>query len=393
MKKRTICFITGARSEYGLLRPLMSAVKEDADLCLQLIVTGSHLSEAYGLSAREISRDGFKMNEKVPILGPDDSLQAMACAMGKCLEGVARALGRLKPDMIVCMGDRYEMLSAASAAMACRIPVVHLSGGEITHGAMDDQIRHAITKLSHLHLVSTHEHRWRVIQMGESPERVFNVGEVGLADIRKLEYLSRLEIEKELAFRFLRKNYLVTYHPVTLEEDYGYRGLGALLTALDHQKDTLTIFTKCNADPAGKRFNRAIEKYVAARPGRTILFDSLGRKRYLSVLRQVDAVVGNSSSGIVEAPSFNVPSVNIGARQEGRARAASVIDCAADSGSIAKALVKACSAAFVRKTSRVKNPYEGKGIGHVVAILKKVSLRGLLQKEFMDIKEACAHRR
>ncbi len=382
-----ICYITGSRAEYGLMKPLVAAISQTKTMRLQIIATGAHLSKAFGLTYKEIEADGFHINVKLPILSSHDSSVGVTESMGHCLCKTAKALDRLKPDLVMVMGDRYEILSAAAAAFIQRIPIAHFSGGEITQGALDDGIRHAITKLSHWHFTSTKEHRNRVIQMGEEPSRVFNVGEIGLSDLSTLPYRSRRQLQEELGIIFRKRNLLITFHPVTGQQTSSQADLKALLSALDKcGRDTLLIFTKANADAEGRRFNHLIERFVKSRGLQAKLFDSLGRLRYLSLLRQVDVVVGNSSSGLVEAPSFKKATVNIGDRQKGRVRAKSVIDCAPRAADIQAALRKAQSLPFQQKTATVVNPYgNGRSIEMVLRVLRTPGLLKGITKKFYDL--------
>lgn len=385
--KRTLCVITGARSEYGLMRPLMEAIRADGHLRLRVIVTGSHLSSAFGMTYREIEGDGFSIDAKVKILGTRDTPVALACAMGRCTSGIAQALQRIEPDVVVVMGDRYEMLAAVSAALICRIPVAHFSGGELTQGSFDDAIRHAITKMSHLHFTSTREYRRRVIQLGEDPRRVFKVGEIGLCDLPALKYLSRRQLEDELNIIFQPKNMLITFHPATGTKGSSVPQLMELLKAMAKLDSTLLIFTQANADTEGRQFNKIIAGFVRRHSARAVLFPSLGRLKYLSLLRQVDAVVGNSSSGLVEAPSFKVPTINIGDRQQGRIKAASVVDVPPRKAAIAKALAHIHQAGFQERLRRVVNPYgDGRGVSRALKILKCYPLQKLVQKKFYDVR-------
>ncbi len=387
MAQRRICVVTGSRAEYGLMKPLIKAMSGRRKLRLQLIVTGMHLSAAFGSTYREILRDGFKIDARVSSLVDDDSAKGIARSMGRGMIGMADAYARLKPDLVVCMGDRYEMFAAVAAALVHCIPVAHFSGGEITEGSYDDAIRHAITKMSHLHFTATEQYRRRVIQLGEEPRRVFNTGEIGLCDLSQIPFLSRSRLAKDLRIQFLKRNYLITFHPETLSPAKSVKDLRVLLDVLDKQEDSLLIFTKSNADTGGRRLNRMLEAFVARRPGKAVLFDSLGRLRYLSLLRQVDALVGNSSSALVEAPSFKIPAVNIGDRQKGRVRAKNVIDCPPQARAIQRALARACSPGFRQSLKGLRNPYgDGKAVGRIVQILRACDLTGMVKKKFHDVR-------
>ncbi len=384
---RKICVITGSRAEYGLMKPLIQALHNHRHVHLQIVVTGAHLSRDFGLTYREIIKDGFTIDAKVPSLVIEGGDIAVSASMGQGMTGMAKAYSRLKPDLIIGMGDRYEMFAAFAAAMVAGIPIAHFSGGELTEGAYDDAIRHAMTKMSHLHFTSTEEYRKRVIQLGEQPKRVFNVGEIGLCDVKSMTLLSDQQLEQQLGFRFADHNYLITFHPETLSAKKTEQNLKELLKALDAVKNSLFIFTKSNADTGGVNFNKIIAKFVKQRPGLAVFFDSLGRLRYLSMFKYIDAVVGNSSSGLVEAPSFAVPTINIGSRQEGRAKADSVIDCLPTKDEIFKAIKYAAGKSFQMKLRSVRNPYgDGKSIGKVMDVLVHVSLEGLTYKKFHDVR-------
>ena len=325
--KRKICVVTGSRAEYGLLKPLMEEIKRDGGLKLQLIVTGMHLSPEFGLTYREVEKDGFVVDEKIEIILSSDTPVGISKSMGLAMIGFVEAYERLRPGLIVILGDRFEIFSVASAALISRIPIAHMCGGEITEGVFDDAMRHSITKMSHLHFASTEEYRRRVIQLGESPDRVFNVGAVSLDNIKRLDFLSKKELEKELNFIFNRHNLLITFHPVTLENNTSKKQFQNLLAVLDELKDTNLIFTKANADTGGRVINKIIDEYVSKNSHKAIAFISMGQLKYLSTMKFVDAVVGNSSSGIVEAPAFKIATVNIGDMQKGRMRAEIVINC------------------------------------------------------------------
>jgi GDP/UDP-N,N'-diacetylbacillosamine 2-epimerase (hydrolysing) len=323
MKK--ICVVTGTRAEYGLLYWLMKEIEADKDLELQLIVTGMHLSPEFGLTYKEIEKE-FKINKKIEMLLSSDTSIGISKSMGLAQISFAEAYEELKPDLVIVLGDRYEIFSATSAAMIGKIPVAHLHGGETTEGAFDESIRHSITKMSHLHFTATDEYKNRVIQLGEHPNRVFNVGGMGIENIKKLKLLTRDEFEKSIEFKLNKKNILVTFHPVTLENSTAKEQFQELLDVIDELKDTNIIFTKANSDTDGRVINQMIDEYVAKNFHKSIGFSSLGQLRYLSALQFVDAMVGNSSSGLTEAPSFRIGTINIGDRQKGRIKAESVID-------------------------------------------------------------------
>jgi len=355
---KKICIISGSRADFGLIKPLLNQIKTSGNFILQFIATGSHLSPEFGLTYKEIQSDGFDITEKIEVLLNSDTTRGICKSMGLVLISFAEAYSRQKPDIIVVLGDRYEIFSAVAAAHVSRIPVAHISGGEVTEGAMDDAFRHSITKMSHLHFTATEKYRRRVIQLGENPGRVFNVGEIGLEGIKNIRLLPKNELENEFGFKFNKYIFSITFHSVTLEENTSGKQFKNLLSALEEQKDTSLIFTKTNADTDGRIINKMIDDFVLKYPEKSISFTSLGRLKYLSLLRFVDAVIGNSSSGIVEAPSFKIGTINIGDRQKGRVKAQSVIDCEPTKESIKIALDKLHSRRFQKKLELVKNPYE-----------------------------------
>lgn len=332
------CVVTASRAEYGLLRPLLLAMKADPFFDLQLVVTGMHLSDAFGKTGQAIADDGFTIDAQVEILDTDDSAQGTLHAMARAIAGFAEALLRLAPDFIVLLGDRYEIFCVAAAATVLQIPIVHLHGGEITEGAFDDAFRHCITKMSLLHFTATEEYRRRVIQLGEAPERVFNVGAIGLDNIRDLALLDRDEIAAQLGLDASRPYYLVTYHPQTLGQGDALAEVDALVQALLDRPGSQSVITKANADTGGRSINARLEEWAARYPQRLRLFTSLGQQRYLSALKHAAAVVGNSSSGIIEAPGMGLPTLDIGDRQRGRLRAANVRNVAPTREAIAAGL-------------------------------------------------------
>lgn len=383
---RKICVITGSRAEYGLLSGLMKAIHEDEDLRLQVIATNMHLSPEFGLTYREIEKDGFTIDKKVEMLLSSDTPNATAKSVGLGTIGFADAYEDLKPDMIVVLGDRYEMLSAVSTALFYKIPVAHLHGGEITEGAYDDCIRHAITKMSHLHFTSTEQYRNRVIQLGEQPDRVFNVGAIGIENIKKIPLMSKSELEESLGFEIGNKCLLVTYHPVTLEISSAEEQSKNLLAALDQYKDYRIIFTMPNSDTNGRIIMQEIEKYVSLNEGRTIAFKSLGLKRYLSTLQYVTAVVGNSSSGIIEVPSFGIPTLNIGDRQKGRIAAHSVVHCGVTYAEICQGLRDILSEDQILMAKNCLNPYEKSNtVNDILNIIKDYPINHIIQKSFHNL--------
>ncbi len=382
---RKICVVTGSRAEYGLLSGIMRAIDNDPELTLQIIATNMHLSPEFGLTYREIERDGFRIDKKVEMLLSSDTANATAKSVGLGFIGFADAYEDLKPDMILVLGDRYEIISAVSTALFYKIPVAHLHGGEITEGAYDDCIRHAITKMSHLHFTSTEEYRRRVIQLGEAPDRVFNVGAPGIENIKKVPLMGKAELEASLdGFTFGDKSLLVTYHPVTLENSTARQQIENLLAALDEIPEYKVIFTLPNSDTDGRIIISTINDYVAKHLDRAVAYPSLGLKRYLSALQFVSAAVGNSSSGIIEVPSFGIPTLNIGDRQRGRLAAASIVNCGTGKEDISKGLSKILSAEF--KQEKVENPYEGKNTtADILRVIKNYPLENLIQKSFYNL--------
>ena len=384
MKK--ICVVTGTRAEYGLLYWLIKGVADEMSLQLQLLVTGMHLAPEYGLTYKEIEADGFVIDKKVDILLNSDTSLGICKSLGIGVMGFAEAFAELQPHFVLVLGDRFEILAAATAAYISNIPVVHLHGGESTEGAFDEGIRHAVTKMSHLHFVATDIYRKRVIQLGEQPDRVFTVGAMGIENINRLRLLSREEFEESIQFKLGRRNLLVTFHPVTLEKGQAAAQFSELLSALDALPDVHIIFTMPNADTENRQLIKMIEAYVEQHLGRTCAFTSLGQIRYLSALQWVDAVVGNSSSGLLEAPSFKIGTINIGDRQKGRIKAESVIDCKPDSASINSALETLYTPEFQERLRHVNNPYgTASPSAAIIEILKRAEPEKLLKKSFFDV--------
>ena len=384
MKK--ICVVTGTRAEYGLLYWLLKEIEADKELQLQVIVTGMHLSPEFGLTYKEIEKE-FKINKKIEMLLSSDTSVGISKSMGLAQISFAESYDELKPDIVIVLGDRYEIFSATSAAMIAKIPIAHLHGGEATEGLIDEPIRHSITKMSHLHFTATNEYKNRVIQLGENPSRVFNVGGMGIENIKRLKLLSKDEFEKSIEFKLNIKNILVTFHPVTLENSTAKEQFKELLDAIDELEDTNIIFTKANSDTDGRVINQMIDEYVTKNSHKSIVFTSLGQLRYLSALQYVDAVVGNSSSGLAEAPSFKIGTINIGDRQKGRIKASSVIDCEPNKDSILKSFEKLYSKEFQETLKTTINPYgNGCASKKIVEILKSVDLGNILKKSFYDLR-------
>lgn len=323
--KRKICVVTGTRAEYGLLSNLMKLIQQDTEFELQIIATGMHLSPEFGLTHKQIESDGFQINEKVEMLLSADTSTAVVKSMGLATIGFADAYARLNPDLLIILGDRFEMLAAAQTALIMQIPIAHIHGGECTFGAYDDAIRHSITKMATWHFTSTEGHRNRVIQLGENPEHVFNVGAIGIDHTLQLDLMNRETIYKELAIVDDKPFFLITYHPETNGEFGGIENLLEVLAS--YQQEYHLIFTKSNADNGGREINEQIQQFVAANPKTAQLYDSLGQIRYLSAVKEAALVIGNSSSGLIEVPYLQTPTINCGDRQKGRERPTSVIDC------------------------------------------------------------------
>ena len=387
MKK--VCIVTGTRAEYGLLKPIIAKVNQSETMELQLVVTGMHLSAEFGLTYREIEEDGFPITAKIEMLLSSDTAAGITKSMGVAFIGFADYFEAHKPDVVILRGDRYEAFTASSAAMIAAVPIAHIHGGELTEGLIDEAIRHSITKMSQLHFTATQEYRRRVIQMGEQPESVYNVGALGVENIKAVPLLSKKELENAIHFKLDGPAVMVTYHPVTLEnrssEDAG-KQFANILDVINKHQELNVIFTKANADTHGRIINNMIDGFVAQNGGRCAAFTSLGQLRYLSALQFCDAVIGNSSSGIIEVPSFGIPTVDIGNRQKGRACAASVIHCGNDTEEIEKALSVALSADFREQCRNQTNPYEGSRTSEtIVKILESALTKGIsVQKNFYD---------
>ncbi len=386
MKQRKICVVTGTRAEYGLLRWVMEGIRESDQLDLRVVATGMHLSPEFGLTYREIESDGFRIDRKVEMLLSADTPSSISKSIGLAMIGFADALGQLDPDLVLVLGDRYEIFAAATSAMLARIPITHLHGGEATEGVIDEAIRHSITKMAHIHFVAVEAYRQRVIQLGEHPERVFLVGGLGIDNILRLPLLNRQELEQALDFQLGNRNLLITFHPVTLEQETSAPQMQELLQALALQQDTNLIFTMPNADTDGRVLFKMIEEFVNQQPETRKAFTSLGQFRYLSCLRHVNAVVGNSSSGLAEAPSFRIGTINIGDRQQGRLKAKSVIDCDPNRQTIEKAFELLYSGVFQERLASVKNPYgDGGASEKIVRTLEAIRLEDILKKQFYDM--------
>lgn len=381
---KKIAVFTGTRAEYGLLFWLLKDIQNDQELQLQLLVSGMHLSPEFGETYLQIEEDGFIIDEKIEILLSSDSAVGTAKSMGLGVLGFTDALARLQPDVLVILGDRFEALAAAQTAMIMRIPIVHLHGGEITEGAYDDAIRHAITKLSYLHGTSTEEYRQRVIQLGESPERVENIGAIGLDHLKRSTFMTVDELSQSLDFTLTKPFFIVTYHPVTLGDEDPQVSFQALLHALDEYPNYQVILTYPNADDGGRRIIPMLEEYADKNPHRILAIPSLGQVRYLSSVAHAAAVIGNSSSGIIEVPAFDVPTVNIGPRQKGRLAAKSVLNTLPDQQSISDAIQIAITRSYKQPNEQVHNPYgQGDSSGQVIKMIKLLEFEPT--KVFYDI--------
>jgi GDP/UDP-N,N'-diacetylbacillosamine 2-epimerase (hydrolysing) len=383
---RKVCVFTSTRAEYGLLRRLIRQIDNASDLLLQLVVSGAHLSIEQGMTISEIRADGFDPDHAIEMHLLDDSPAGICRSMGVAIAGYGKSLIQLQPDILVILGDRYEALCCAAAAQICQVPIAHIHGGETTVGSTDEAFRHSITKMSHLHFPSCEEYLQRIIQLGESPARVFNVGSLGVENIKKMKLMKKIELESSIKFNLDRPFFLITFHPVTLESDDTGKQFRALLEALARFQTHKCIFTYANSDTNGQTINRMINGYVERNSVRCRATPSLGLLRYLSAMKLCDAVIGNSSSGIMEAPSFRVPTVNIGDRQKGRIRAKSVIDCSPDLNSIYNAIAKSLSSEFKKKLGKVKNPFSKSNTARaILEKLKVTDLDNILKKRFYDL--------
>jgi GDP/UDP-N,N'-diacetylbacillosamine 2-epimerase (hydrolysing) len=382
---KNILVVTGSRADYGLLKRLMKLIDADSEMKLQIIVTGSHLSSKHGLTYKEIEEDGFQIGFKVEIVENIIDAQSTAKAMSKAQNEITKILSEIKPDLMVVLGDRYEILSAVISALLSGVPVAHIHGGEVTTGAFDDAIRNAITKMSHLHFTATEISRNRVIQMGEIPANTFNFGGLGVDALQSFNFLSQEDVEKNLEKKFGKKNLLVTYHPETISEKSASEQIKILLDALSLKKDINLIFTGVNADPGSGEISRAINQFVESNSNAKY-YPSLGQSLYLSTLLYCDGIVGNSSSGILEVPTLKKATINIGNRQLGREMAESIFNCELDSGSIAKSIDEIYSENFRGVLSKVSNPY-GKGGASLKIFeeIKKSDLSNLVVKNFHDL--------
>ena len=383
---RKICVLTGTRAEFGIMHRLIAAIDAEDRFELQLIATGMHLSSEFGYTYKEIESKGLHIDKKIEILLSSDTPVAISKSMGIAQMSFASAFEELQPDLLLVLGDRFEVFAAAAAAMIARIPVAHLHGGEATEGLIDEPIRHSVTKMSHLHFTATETYRKRVIQLGEQPENVYNVGSLGVENIQYIRSLSKEELEQQLGFTFKARNLLVTFHPVTLEHNTASAQFSALLNSLSKLSDTQLIFTKANSDTEGRVINDMIDRFVDTHEQAYATF-SLGQERYFNCLKYVDAAVGNSSSGLIEAPSFNIGTINIGDRQRGRVQADTVINCDANEASIDSALKTLYSADHQAALKTLQNPYEQANVcQRILDIIADVpDLAALIKKRFYNI--------
>jgi len=386
MNKKKVCVVTGGRSDYGILKGLLFAIKADNELQLQLVATGSHFSYALGSTYKEIEGDGFKLSAKIESLMDSDEPSAISKSIGLGLISLSDCFKELDPDVVVILGDRYEIIPAAIAAMMSCIPIAHIHGGEVTIGAIDDSIRHAITKMASLHFVATSVYQKRVLQLGENPENVFNVGSLSVEAIQSMNLLNKRELEESLGIKFANKNILVTMHPETLNYQKSLEDLCELLDALACLKEVKIIFTKANADMGSKVFNEKIKEFTEKNEN-SVLINSFGQLRYFSCMKYVDAVIGNSSSGILEAPSFAIPTINIGERQGGRICACSVLNIKGKKNEIISAINKIYTRDFKDSLKNIHNPYQKEFTSkNIVEILKNADLKSLVSnKRFLDL--------
>ncbi len=395
MTKRKICIVTGSRADYGHLQSLMRECVLDPAIDLQIIATGSHLSKEQGQTYRQIQKDGFQITAKVNISRFDDSSAGITKRIGLACQRFADVLARLDPDIVVVLGDRYEILAATIAAYTTRCIVAHLHGGESSEGALDEGFRHAITKMAHIHFPATEEYRRRIIQLGEQPKSVFNFGAPGLDRLRSMQLLSKDDLSAALKFHLSGRCAIVTFHPETLERDLAYKQLDAILAAIK-TLDLQVVFTKANMDAQATMINKEILRFCKINRERYCFVDNLGQQKYWSCLQNFDLMIGNSSSGIIEAPSFALPVVNVGDRQKGRMRAGNIIDVPAKTADICKAITKALSYPFKKSLLAMKNPYEHFADGHsgrrIKEQLKHLDIDArILKKEFYNLSGETRH--
>ena len=382
---RKICVVTGSRADYGLLRSVIQAIKDDPNLNIQVVATGMHLSPTFGLTYKEIETDGFFIDEKVEVLNEFDTPYEISQSIAKGITGCAKAFSKLEPDLVLLLGDRFEIFSAAIAAYVALIPIAHIHGGELTAGALDEAFRHSISKMSSLHFVAAEEYKKRLIQLGENPKNIYLAGGLGVDSIKRHKLLNKQELENKLNIKFLDKSLLITFHPVTLDIESSELQFRELLEALSNFKDTTIIFTMPNADNGGRKLINMVEEFVIENKNARA-FISLGQLLYFSCISNMDGVVGNSSSGIIEVPSFKKATINIGDRQLGRLQADSIINCKPLKKDILNAIEKLYSTSFQTLLDRVTNPYSGTGVNEkIVEVLGAISLDGIIKKAFHDL--------
>ncbi|MGD1957818.1 MAG: UDP-N-acetylglucosamine 2-epimerase [Fulvivirga sp.] len=383
---KRIAIVTGSRAEFGLLYWIIKKINDDSDFELHLLVTGMHLSSEFGLTYTDIEESGFKVSKKIEILLSSDTSVGISKSIGLGVISFSECYEQLSPDILLVLGDRFEIFAASIAAMVARIPIAHIHGGESTEGAIDESIRHSISKMSHLHFAATETYRQRIIQLGEDPERVFNVGSPALDNISNLKLLSKEEFEESLNFKLAKVNALVTFHPITLEKKATQQHFNELLNSISGFPELSVIFTKPNADTEGRVIIKMIDDFVKSNPQKYCGFVSLGQLRYLSALQYVDFVLGNSSSGLSEVPVFGIPTINIGDRQKGRIMPQSVINCEPLASSVTSAINRALDSKFLDKISNIQSPYGTGGSSEkIVEILRNTDLNQLLKKKFYDL--------
>ena len=382
---RKICVVTGSRADYGLLRSVIQAIKDDPNLDIQVVATGMHLSPTFGLTYKEIEADGFFIDEKVEVLNEFDTPYEISQSIAKGITGCAKVFSKLEPDLVLLLGDRFEIFSAAIAAYVALIPIAHIHGGELTGGALDEAFRHSISKMSSLHFVAAEEYKKRLIQLGENPKNIYLAGGLGVESIKRHKLLNKQELENELNIKFLDKSLLITFHPVTLDIESSELQFKELLEALSNFKDTTLIFTMPNADNGGRKLIKMVEEFVIENKNAKA-FISLGQLLYFSCISNMDGVVGNSSSGIIEVPSFKKATINIGDRQLGRLQAESIINCKPLKTDILNAVEKLYSPSFKILLDKVINPYSGTGVNEkIIEVLGTISLDGIIKKAFHDL--------
>lgn len=388
MRKKKITVLTATRAEYGLLSSVIKKLITHDEIIVEVVATGMHLSPEYGYTYREIENDGIHINKKIEILMSSDSAVGVSKSMALAIMSFAEYFEESKPDALLVLGDRYETLAVCCAAMNARIPIIHLYGGETTEGAIDEAVRHSITKMSYLHFTSTEEYRKRVIQLGEAPERVFHVGALGVENVISTDLMSLSELSESLNIQLKEPYAMVTFHPVTLEDNQVKQEVEQLLFALENFDDMQFVFTKANSDMGGKLINKMIDAFVSEHEN-AYAFESLGMKRYLSAINNCELVIGNSSSGLLEVPSFHIPTVNVGDRQKGRTRGETVIDCRSETNDICNAIEMARTDSFKRRCVNAENPYRKNGTSDLIVgkILEEVIFTDVcLMKPFYDLK-------